>query len=432
MRPLVALTVVAIAACEERTYEIDAFPLEVDFTAGVPLGMASAPDVDEDVRVVVLDTASPLTLFDDGAEAPLDQLAATLTLHEVTGGARARFRGVDILIAPAGTVGRTGVDAASGTTVAGVIGADVLKRVAVRIDATAGQVSFFPDVAGDSTTLEASCRAVLDAPLVGGGDFRLGEQDVHFDATRVVAGACLGLAPTPRVGQDPTAPLDRTQPVPQEGRDALLVIATGVPITILTRTAYEGAGGTPLAASPDLRIHMPGGGAVDARRGTIRSLALAHDEESTRGPCEEVAASRVMERCGCQPGVDNVCPCGENDDLCSAGASVELGWTRDVNEDDMTVVVPAIEVAVVEDTHPLIQGFRRELSPQVADIDGLLGMDLLGRFVADLDYPHGRIILRCADETDPTCLARPRITDQASRDERARCLADLGGGSVCD
>jgi hypothetical protein len=100
------------------------------------------------------------------------------------------------------------------------------------------------------------------------------------------------------------------------------------------------------------------------------------------------------------------CDC-VNNATCSAGASVELRR--------------AVDVVILDDTHPLLQSIRNELRPAFAEIDGLLGMQTLAAFLADVDYPGARVILRCASGN---CKQRPHI-DGDNRN-RARALIDLG------
>jgi hypothetical protein len=90
-------------------------------------------------------------------------------------------------------------------------------------------------------------------------------------------------------------------------------------------------------------------------------------------------------------------------------------------------------VAIIADTHPLIQGLRAELRPDVGEVDGLLGMDVLRSLEVDLDYPNERIILRCADPTDARCLVRPRVGDLTRRRQLSGCWRDrLPNDYLCD
>ncbi len=429
MRPLVTRLVavaagLAAAGCDEPSFTIDPFPLKVTIDPTTPpLAGASALELDEDVRRVVIDTATPLTTI-EAPELPLSRLDVTLSLHDAaTGVARARFLFVTVITAPGTEVGSSAIGAA-GTPVRGVIGADLLKRIAVRVDARAASFSFFPDIAGDSRTIERSCRAVLTAPVQGGGDFRLGEQDVILEPTRTVVSACLGASPTPRAGTIEASSLDFTTRVPRDGHDSLFVIATGLPRTLVTRAAFEATPGhSELPEAADERVHLPAGGFVDVRLGTLPSIALVHNESVTRGPCDELAASRVMERQGCRNSDAATCVCG-TEQSCPAGGTIELGH---INEFDTRS--PPFQVGVIEETHPMIQAVRTELRPEVADIDGFLGMDVISHLVLDLDYPHDRLIAHCAAPEEGHCLIRPRI---GNLEEHAQLCDDCLDPTACD
>jgi hypothetical protein len=108
---------------------------------------------------------------------------------------------------------------------------------------------------------------------------------------------------------------------------------------------------------------------------------------------------------------DAGCPCAGNagSDLCAAAGSVDLE--------------EPIEVAVIEDTHPLLQALRNELRPENAEIGGLLGMQALRPLVTDIDYPGGRVLFRCA-RGQAACTARPRVTTPGL--ERIVALAERG------
>ena len=76
---------------------------------------------------------------------------------------------------------------------------------------------------------------------------------------------------------------------------------------------------------------------------------------------------------------------------------------------------------ILDDAHPLLQGIRNELRPNFAEVDGLIGMETLGSFLLDIDYPGSRLIFRCSGGE---CKHRPHI-DGDNRD-RARDLSARG------
>jgi hypothetical protein len=112
-----------------------------------------------------------------------------------------------------------------------------------------------------------------------------------------------------------------------------------------------------------------------------------------------------------QPGPDGgtpACPCQNGATACSVGPSVEVSAT--------------VDVAVIEDTHPLLSALRDELRPTIADVGGLIGMQALAQLTTDVDYPNGRTIVRCAAGATG-CLVRPAVIGQNADDVRARQAA---------
>src|SRR5687768_15998390 len=68
-------------ACGGRDYEIDPFPVTVEMDSGVPIAFALTPEVDDIERLTVVDTATPLTILDDGvAGADPTRRVVTFTL----------------------------------------------------------------------------------------------------------------------------------------------------------------------------------------------------------------------------------------------------------------------------------------------------------------------------------------------------------------
>jgi hypothetical protein len=398
-----------LAACEIPPPVIDTFPVAVSLEAGVPILGARAPEIEGNrVRQVVLDTASAVTVIDDGGEEPRRRRVALELLRFPVDPpvGRARFPEVAALLAPIGAVG-----AGAPIDVGGVIGGDVLRRGALRLDPSRGEIRFFPDIAGEDDTLASSCASVITLSLAGGDtQYVTGNDAVSFLPSKIVLGACL--APEPATSATAA------------GGDSLLVVATGVAPTLLSRTAYRratGADDAAVDALPTVKIYLPYDEAQNgetARAATLPRLALVGRPHERRGPCAELAVSRLLSRSGgvCTDELRAAgCPCDTDNEssLCGAAATVDLAGE--------------VEVAIVEDTHPLLQALRNELRPESAEIGGLLGMRALGPLVTDLDYPGGRVVLRCAAGADALCTHRPHVSaaDEPALEravELARCL----------
>lgn len=394
VRGLLCLTLLAAAgACTDALPVVDPFPVTVSFDAGVPILGARAAEIgDNRTFEVVVDTASAITVIDDGTVDPRRRRVdlELLAFPATPAVARARFPGVAALLAGVGAVG-----AGAPRDIGGVVGGDVLSRVAVRIDPTRGELRFFTDVAGGDDTQANSCAAVVRFSVpVTDTRYVTGNEAVRFPPSKVVIGACLA----------PDAPTADTL----AGGDSLLALATGIAPTILSRSAYERAVGPLDPNAPTVTIFLPYDTAQNgetARLAKLPRLALVGVPQRTRGPCAELRVSRALERTvdltdKCSEALRAAgCTCTSNStdtdsDLCGAAATVELD--------------SEIEVAIVEDTHPLLQAVRNELRPESAEIGGLLGMHALAPLVTDIDYPGTRVLFRCAPG-QASCKARPQV-----------------------
>lgn len=398
-----AAAVAVLAACDTDTYVIDPFPVSVDYSENVPHLKAGVVAIDGlGFAEAVIDTGSAVSRADGDAtnaarvRSQIDLFSATELVP------RARFLGGVVLARKLAGVGlsATGTDAPLLARI--VIGADLLSQLDTRLDPGHGEAFFFPNLAGDTDVLARECSAVFEIAPAGGGRFALGSGTVSYARNRLVVGACLD--PDMPPATEPVPPATRPRPA-GAGADALLLIATGTPITVLSRSAYERATGENVDALPTSFLFLPGSSgpseATPVHLGSLDALAIADQLGKNRGPCAELRASRLMDVGGRVEGEPSFCASGENrvgsGFGCAAGASME--------------VAQPLPVAIVEDTDPLLQGLRAELAPEVASIDGLLGMDALLQVVTDLDYPNARVVIRCADGAGAACVVRPRIDD---------------------
>ncbi len=386
-----AALALATAACGlPAPFTIDTYPVAVDLSAG-PLAIDA--EVDGFGRFhTILDTATPVTLIDS-----TDVGRRLVTVDLKNGDAtRARFKFVSAVLAPVTDVGE-----GTPVPVGGVIGADVLSQIAFRIDPNLGQLVLYPGIAGTNAAHEDACDAVFPVTVSGGGQYVLGNEQVLYQPTRIALPGCIGSASD--VGTGPT------------GKDAQFVVATGIGPTILGRSAWKritGATDADIDALPHTTLYLGGAQGVTVAKGTLPDLTLAAREADDRGPCLELYLSRLLSQlASCPQAVADAytmsCDCVTDTPTCSAGAAVELRR--------------AVDVAILDDTHPLLQSIRNELRPAFAEVDGLLGMQTLASFLTDVDYPGGRVILRCASAS---CKQRAHI-DGDNRG-RARELSALG------
>ncbi len=421
-----ALAAVMTGACTEDARAIDPFPIRVDLTSG-PLTLAM--DIGDGPVPAVLDTATPLTVFDPfvaGEDVPAPrrrQVTLTLLGLDDVGQAtisRARFPATPILeLHPCPDDAMCSVGMGDGAVdFAGIIGADILARSAARFDFPSSELRFFPSTTGDSAQLGDDCHAVVGRAFAGGGTLRVGGTEIFFAGRRPVVGACL---------DQEGAPDDE-----ERGSDALMMVSTGQGVSVLAASAYEryaAATGAPaLADLPDAELRLPSG-AAPVRMGRIGTMALvgslgtgSEDDSEDRGPCRDLYRNRVMSVNACEDpdsGVDD-CPCPNQGTFCPAAAAVDLNRS--------------VDVAVLDDGHPLLQALRDELRPEAPELDGILGTQALASLRLELDYFNDRMVLRCM--VADGCETLPAVRNEEQLGKLEACRVQEGalpdGGAQVD
>lgn len=404
------LTLAIAAGCGVEEHDIDPFPVAVDLSSGAVMAYASGPGGEP--APVTIDTLSPITVLDSfrpGGELPAEtrRSAFDLTLYS----APATGEPVPRITLRAATVfdihpcdrGGPPADCLVGVgdqtaVVRGIIGSDLLSRTAVRFDFASSEIRFFPDTAGSATDRGNLCEAVFDQPFAGGGTLIVADGEVDYLGRRPAIGACLDSGPS--------------EVLEPRGVDALLVLATGIGISVLSESAYRryatASGAPALETLPEAVIHLPSGPTV-GRLGDVGQIALTGEigeDSQRRGPCGELFANRVLAFDDCASGAVGNCPCPDGADFCRAAAALILSET--------------IPVALLPDEHPLLQALRVELRPEFPELDGLLGASALAASRIEIDYPKGRIVARCEDPD--RCQARRQILKRSQLDEVQRCL----------
>ena len=403
----------------------DAFPTTVDTASGALL-VGIRPGDETAPKRAVLDLLSPFTLVDplrnvdpslrqiDVELLGRDPVAGTLTLP------RARFPDVQLItLHPCvttpdamGNLPNCSVGTQSDPQlIDAVLGADALAGDAVRLRLADNEIFVLADVGGDDAGRSLSCDAVFNAPYRGGGTLVIAGSELPFVNRRITLSACLG--PDPDPGAQAPKPTQR-------GADALFVVSTGIGISILGETAYEryrlAAGdpaALPVASLPIGAVYMPSG-LVTGHLGAINRLSLVGAAISNGlSPCRQIYAhheladgpvAQAPSGMTCSDVTGGDCPCKDGTSTCTVPAIFEL-----------TPPAPGVAVLVVPDSNPTLQALRTELRPDQAEVDGVLGTDLLRSAEIDVDYPHDRLLARC---TGPGCLARPQMTN-VSRDRCA-------------
>lgn len=209
-------------------------------------------------------------------------------------------------------------------------------------------------------------------------------------------------------------------------------MSTSIGVSILNESAYQRY----LLARPDEpaepvtpgTVYLPSG-PVNGHIVHISRLALVASATSNPlSPCRQVYAHRLLTAHGpieqrlCAPdgqtanNIDSFdCVCKNDDEFCDAPAMLELAPPD------------RIEILVVPDTEPTLQALRTELRPDQAEVDGLLGTDVLRTAEVDIDYPHNRLIARCSAAG---CTARPQLAEAKHRDQILRCLGGQPTGPI--
>jgi hypothetical protein len=402
----------AATGCDDAPRAIDPFPIRLDLSRGPAL---AAVDVGDGARPALIDTLSALTLLDPLAAAGGEELPdprrrkVKLTLLGLDADGlptipRARFPDTDALElhpCPGDEPCRVGVGADS-VEFDAILGADLLGRTAARFDFPARELRFFPETAGTEAQLTNDCQAVMPNVFAGGGTLLVGGTEVSYSGRRPALGACLDIA---------DAPEDR-----ERGTDTLMLISTGIGISILAASAYDryalATGAPARSALPVGTLNLPSG-PTEVGLGEVGRFALVgaiSDEAGERGPCRELYLNRLMSVRACDDEDAGLrrCPCPDGDDFCRTAAAVDL--------------TGPLEVAVLDDSHPLLQSLRDELRPARPEVDGILGARALAPLRVEFDYPNDRVVMRC--RLPEACVTRPAVRSRNEQENIERCRGE--------
>lgn len=455
MVALRAVALLALSGCTLITdsfltndFSGDAFPIDIDTSSGaIVVGMRRADRPDEADHQVVLDLLSPITVVDPGVRELPSVTFTDLTLLGRRGGdgafdlPRARFVEAQLVsIHPCALDDET-CQVGEGTLLpfTGVIGADALAGDAVRLRLGEQRMFVLPDIGGSSPARSLDCDAVFNSPYRGGGTQIIGGTELPFGNRRIVIDACLGYAQAPPLPATTDAQTGQQWAIPlrQGGTDVTLVATTSIGISILNESAYARyAASDPDAVPADgssTTVYLPSG-PITGRRATISRLALISSATTNPvRPCRQVHAHHLFEgyvpkshdECADRgkvtrrvddmelPAID--CPCDNGNRFCDVPAIVELA--------------AQIDILVVPDSDRTLQALRTELRPDQPEIDGLLGTNALTSAEVDVDYPHDRLLARCAGAG---CLTRPALSSERQRCQINHCISGTSVKLGCD
>lgn len=412
--PLAILASILAAACQEDARDIDPFPIRLDLSRGPAV---LAVDIGAGPLPAVIDTASPFTVLDPLAggetEVPAPRRRrVTVTLLGLDDDGqptipRARFPDTAAVeLHPCAGTGPCALGLpADAVPFRVLIGADLLARSATRFDFPRSELRFFPQTTGTDAQLGDDCHAVIGNAFAGGGTLLVGGTEVSYSGRRPVISACV----------DGSQPRGEDLVAEQRGSDAFFLVSTGLGVTVLAASAYDRYAA--IGDAPPRDSLVPGdlllaSGPTGALFGEIGRLALVgslpqDDEGQTeRGPCRELQLNRLMSVRSCdETGGVSPCPCPDGAEFCRTAAAIDLDGP--------------IQVAVLEDGHPLFQALRDELRPDTPELDGILGTAALAPLRLELDYVGRRMVMRCM--TAQGCITRPAVRSGAAQTSIDRC-----------
>ena len=392
----------------------DPYPVNIDTTSGaIMVSLRPGGDV---AYPAVLDVLSPLTIVDPGAGVVPSVSFVDLTLLGRSAVAldtqvpRARFPDAQLLSlhpcnsSDANGDGQCHVGVDGTQMFQSIVGADALAGDDIRMRLGDNQLFVLPDVGGSDRSRSFDCDAVFDSPYRGGGTLVIAGTELPFGNRRIAVRACL-------------SPHPELSPQAMRGSNALFVVSTGVGTSIIGATAYNRylelhPEQPALAALPADQVYLPSG-LLHGQRGMIDTISLvAPPGGNDVSPCRQIYAHRVLAPASlgdsCDKITGNDCPCEDDSTFCNVPAILEL------------TPPSGISVLVVSDDDPTLQALRAELRPDQAEVDGILGTDVLRGAELDIDYPHDRLLARCPGGN---CCVRPELTSSDDRTQINNCLA---------
>jgi hypothetical protein len=314
------------------------------------------------------------------------------------------------------------------------------------------------------------CKIGDDNCRIAGYDIVRAQGNYALRSTRMLLDACVATPPcAPRYTLDPVnlfAPGTCDETIGPEldtactnaddfingGLRATLLVATSVPGVVLFEDSavrmFGAIDALPACADATLDHRAclvardgliafsgwaPAGVDTPIARLRVRSIALVPGLTRTRGvgPCERVEERRsaLIDQCstyvdaiGEEGDVRNTTPpytAGDpsNTSLAMLGEIFVEGGSARPDPDKW------IEVHVVPATHPLPVALRLDLSPEAAQLDGLLGTALLRDTITVVDYtdPNPGVRVSCLDPRAGECFVAP----DCGRDKQAACCYGL-------
>ena len=392
----------ALAGCtpDFRVQGNPTIPLDLDLSTGVPttrmagsMGLATA----------TLDTGSPLSGL--GMSWGCSE-ATAMELHSAAAPDRVRWVFLDEH--PVCVAGDSAVVGGDLLARYEVIFASDLSDPGLGCSQPLGCVQLLPGEIEPTRDLGCEGYVTISFRLLGGGTYLDARgRKVDYLPTRVPLRVCV----------DP--PLDYVRDCGRQGdpgcavlgRDATLLLATGVQPLVVSSTAATRLG-LELSGAPPTTLALPGSpapGVTATPTVAIDRIAIVGQTVGDRdpGPCFELQRSRCLAQMDRNQGLCNQLLVGTDN---ADNTSDAEGY--------IVLLDPTPAVTIADET-PYLQSARDEVRPRIADADGFLGTQVLTRLPAlRIDYrgvsgdeidTGPRVITRCAPGTQPnSCQAAVR------------------------
>lgn len=357
-----------------------------------------------------------LSIYDEDI-AIVDNLSVS---SDVSVAARVAYRGKTVFAVQDASIFIPGLY----QSVDGIIGGDLLRNFAVRFHYTSDrQCSFFwdeeqktwPNVLflreqpATSEELGDDGFGVVNFSLAGGGNYTFNDREREMVATRVTVRVCAQADPFPLYPVNPeyAPPPDpgREGRYPVSGIELTALIATGT-VPLLTTTGglerlsqqISVTGGTSSMSS--VQFSLPEGIIEAASLSGLTRLAIIGSVSSDLGPCDELARRRGQEYSRRYPELENPY---YNDTDYSGAAVLEVDLEKGNYGNFDLIGIPS--------TTDYWQGLWAETSPEIPEIDLILGHDFLSWFNFTIDYIDSRLVMRClqydCSNTAFTCCNAP-------------------------
>jgi hypothetical protein len=426
----------ALPACNEDCCIIDSRPIPLQRGPGGELMVRVQGDIAPDLAV--FDTGTPITLWnapDAATRARVirrDLLLLGPPVARNQAPTRAVLRNVLTIESPLGGVGPEEMPLRP----LAIVGGDLLSLFSVEIafaDPSATLWSYQP--AGDGF-LAAAGYAVLRLPRRGGGQLdaldpadRLGQTSPHrYPASRLLVRACAAPRPFKREDALPSSCCSSDERRLSSGADLSLLVATGVGPLVLGKAAWQRVRAhLPIEIEPQLvnrpllvaNFTQP----IPAAFTRLPRLALVDREAdlgADPGACAELARARRLEQIAWRQ--------NENAQLAACALPCDLDprdASRAQNSAAYLEIGGDLEVAIIDDTTPLLHAVRTEVRPSGPEVDGLLGAAALAQVRLELDYvanqPRGIFACEPGSPAD-ACRAVPRCPRLPGKGQRRACF----------